>query len=345
MTNPTIAALIPANGPTDALPKLAQALRARGLLVVVTVDGGEAECDAVFDSCAQNARVIRLPERAGRGAAIRAGVACAREELGNCVVVTADAEGNNAIDDILRVAGIAQENPGTLILGARARCRNRAAALALRLLYRAFAKLDVHDLTTGLRAFDASLFHLIEETPGERDECEMNVLLKCAKEKIPIVETKIETVCPDGGAGTLLSAFRHYLRVYGNMIKFSLSSFAGFLTDYAMFNLLYALTPAMGEIRIDFSNYVARAISATLNYAINRRLVFKSRENVARTAVQYFVLAAIILIFNTKILDFLIDKAHFNAQIAKLLTELMFFLMSWLAQRFIIFRKKRAEAK
>lgn len=345
MINANIAALIPASGPTEALAGLVRVLRARGLRVAVVVDGGEAAFEAVSALCAGDAHLIRLPEGAGRGAAIRAGVEFLRGECEKCVCVTADAGGAHAAGDILRVAGIARENPGKLVLGVRSYRRGRFPAFFLRLAYRLFAKLDVRDLTTGLRAFDESLFGLFLETPGERDEYEMNALISCAREKIPILETKIETQYPAGGAGSLFSAFRHYLRVYGNMIKFSLSSFAGFVTDYAMFNLLYALSAGMGDFRIDFANYTARAVSATLNYTLNRRLVFKSRENVVKTAIQYFALATIILIGNTYILTFLVETVRLNAQIAKLLTELLFFLMSWLVQRFVIFRRKRARGE
>lgn len=341
MTDAIVVALIPADGPSDALFGLVQALRARGFQVIVAFFGGEAKTDAIRHACKDGADVVRIEEGADRAAAIRAAVARARERFGDCVAVTVDPDGAHAADDILRVVGIARKNPGKLILGARKYGRGRVAALVLRHAYRLFAKLKVRDLTTGLRAFDGSLFGLLLDSPGERDEYEMNVLLRCAREKIPILETKIKTKYPCGGAGNLFSALRHYLRVYGNMIKFSLSSFAGFATDYAVFNLLYALAAGMGDFRIDFANYTARALSASLNYTINRRLVFKSRDHVARTAIQYFALATLILIGNTYLLTFLIETVRLNAQIAKLLTEVLFFLMSWLVQRFIIFRKKR----
>lgn len=344
MKKATIAALISTNGPTKALPQLTRMLRMRGLQVVVLCDGGEAECDAVSHACA--AHVIGLAARAGSAAAIRAGTAYVREKYGKCVVVTVDAAGGHEIADILRVAGIARENPGKLILGARTFGRYRFPALVLRLAYRFFAKLDVRDMTTGLRAFDDSLFSFMSETPDDREEYEMNVLLRCAKEKIPIEEIDIKTAYPTGGTGTLFSAFRHYLRVYGNMIKFSLSSFIGFLTDYGMFNLLYALSFGMDDmrVRLAFANYVARAVSATVNYTINRRYVFKNRESVVRTAIQYFLLAALISVGNTYILTLLTDALRFHAQIAKLLTELLFFFASWVVQRFIIFRKKKKSA-
>ena len=341
MNHSHMAVLIPARGPTEALTALVVALRAAGVSVIVPVDGGAAAFEAVLRLCGESAAVLPLPEGAGRAAAVRAGVAHARDKLKSRAVATAASDGANGVEDILRAAHMAEENPGKLILGARKYARKRFPAAALRLAYRLFAGLDVRDLTTGLRAFDKNLFGLFLETPGEPDEYEMNVLLQCAKGKIPILETKIETQYPDGGAGSLFTALRHYLRVYGNMIKFSLSSLAGFVTDYAMFNLLYALSAGMGDYRIDFANYAARAISASLNYTLNRRLVFKNQENVAKTAVQYFALATLILIGNTYILTFLIETVRLNAQIAKLLTEIMFFLTSWLVQRFIIFRKKK----
>ena len=60
--------------------------------------------------------------------------------------------------------------------------------------------------------------------------------------------------------------------------------------------------------------------------------------------VQYAALAAGILIGNTVVLSVLADYLGVNRYAAKLITELLFFLMSWLVQRKVIFRAgKNAE--
>ena len=85
-------------------------------------------------------------------------------------------------------------------------------------------------------------------------------------------------------------------------------------------------------------------MSASVNYTINRKLVFQSKAHVVRSAVQYAVLAVGILIGNTVVLSVLADYLGVHRYAAILITELFFFLMSWLVQRKVIFRTgKNAE--
>ena len=99
--------------------------------------------------------------------------------------------------------------------------------------------------------------------------------------------------------------------------------------------MLSALTSS-----IVVSNIAARVVSASVNYTMNRRLVFKSQSHVVQSAMQYALLAGLILLGNTVVLSLLIHSLGMNRYLAKLLTEILFFCTSWLVQRKIIFRTK-----
>lgn len=102
------------------------------------------------------------------------------------------------------------------------------------------------------------------------------------------------------------------------------------------------LTGGLGGASLTASNVTARIISASANFTINRKLVFKSEESVRKSAIEYFALAAAVLAGNTFVLSLLTLQAGINQFAAKLLTEILFFVLSWLVQRFIIFRRKEA---
>jgi len=89
------------------------------------------------------------------------------------------------------------------------------------------------------------------------------------------------------------------------------------------------------------SNVSARVISATFNFSVNRRFVFNSKESILRTGAQYFALAALILLGNTIVLSLLVNTLGLNRFLAKIITECMFFTISWLIQRLIIFRRRQ----
>ena len=73
---------------------------------------------------------------------------------------------------------------------------------------------------------------------------------------------------------------------------------------------------------------------------MNRRLVFKSRAGFARSALQYVLLAGFILAGNTIVLSMFVGTLGMNRLIAKLVTEIIFFAISWTVQKYVIFFKE-----
>ena len=174
----------------------------------------------------------------------------------------------------------------------------------------------------------------------------MNVLLECARQEVGIKEVEIKTIYFDNNSGSHFSAVKDSFRIYKEIFKFAASSFTSFLVDYGMYSLLSVLTVGLGSaISVPLSNVLARIVSATVNYTINKNLVFKSRGHVKWTALQYFSLAAMILVGNTLLLSFLTDYAGINKYLAKILTEIVFLSLSWVAQKHLIFRKKNLEKR
>ena len=224
--------------------------------------------------------------------------------------------------------------------------RSRFGNTFTRMVYRSVTGLDLSDTQTGLRAFDFSLIPFMLSIDGDRYEYEMNVLLSCSRRGIPIREIAIETIYFGNNEGSHFSTFRDSLIIYRDIIKFAASSLTGFAVDYGVFSLMAALTGGLGSaLSVPLSNVTARVLSSSLNYALNRRYVFKNRGNVAKTAPQYFLLAAGILAGNTLLLSALVNGAGISEYAAKIITELVFFALSWLAQKTLIFAKKAPECK
>jgi putative flippase GtrA len=123
-----------------------------------------------------------------------------------------------------------------------------------------------------------------------------------------------------------------------SILKFSISSLIGFLTDFGMFILLSIATQGMGSAGVPVSNIGARIVSATVNFNLNKKFVFKNRDSTVRTGIQYFALAVGILAGNTLLLTWLVEGLGWNRYLAKVLTEITFFSLSYLIQRFVIFR-------
>lgn len=262
----------------------------------------------------------------------------------DCIIVTMDADGQHRVADAIKICQIAQNNPDALVLGIRklkenVPVRSRFGNTVTRLVYRISTGQKVWDTQTGLRAFSAKLIPQFLAVPGKRYEYEMNVLLTGSRTGIPILEKEIDTIYIDGNSSSHFDTVKDSWRVYKEILKFSAASLVSFLVDYGLYSILTLCTFGLGNIpSILISNIGARVVSASINYTINRKLVFQSKAHIVRSAVQYAVLVAAILAGNTLVLSFLADYLGINRYAAKLIVELLFFLISWLVQRKVIFR-------
>lgn len=346
--NNTRIALIPAYEPDSHLINLLQNAQEKGLKIIVIDDGSGHSFSDIFEQASEFAAVLTHRENRGKGRAIKTGLQYIREHHSRpYTVVTMDADGQHQVSDAIRICESAECNPNALILGSRGLrenvpLRSRLGNTITRFVYKISTGLRVHDTQTGLRAFSSGLLPALLEISGERYEYEMNVLLEFAHKGIRIEETSISTIYFNNNNGSHFDTLKDSYRIYKEILKYSASSFISFLLDYAVYSLLTVLTSEFGSIGLIISNITARIISASLNFMINRKLVFKSKKSVRKSAIQYFTLAAVILAGNTFVLSFLAEQLKMNQFTAKLLTEILFFVFSWLVQRFVIFRRQEA---
>ena len=356
-------ALIPAYEPDEKIKGLTEDLISRGFDVVIVDDGSGHDYAALFEELSQKATVLTHSENRGKGAALKTGLKYINKYMAytesvltktgaemisgrDAVIVTVDADGQHLPDDVQRVAEISASRPEALVLGSRALAgdipaRSRFGNTVTRHVYSAATGVKVHDTQTGLRAFHRSMIPRLLEIEGERYEYEINMLMILATEGVPVIEERIETVYEDNNSGSHFRTVRDAVRVYKEILKFSASSLVSFAVDYCMYALLLAATGAAGIANgLIISNIGARLVSGTANYTLNRKLVFKSRAGFAKSALQYVALAAFILAGNTIVLNTLVSTLGMNSLLAKLVTEIIFFVISWTVQKYVIFFKE-----
>ncbi len=340
-------ALIPAYEPTDLLPDLLQEVWAQGFEAIVIDDGSGVESKELFQQAEAYATVLHHTANRGKGCAIKTGLAYVLEHMNlDCTIVTLDADGQHRVEDAVRLCMMADKEPGTMVLGCRrlaagVPARSRFGNTVTRFVFRISTGKSIYDTQTGLRAFGSELIPMLLAVDGERYEYEMNVLLTCAREDVPISEVEIETIYVDGNSSSHFNVIKDSYRVYKEILKFSVSSFVSFLVDYGLYSIFSIATAAYGSAGLIASNIGARIISAGFNFSINRNLVFRSNTHVGKALLRYAVLAAVILAGNTLVLSLLVHTLGVNRYLAKLCTEILFFAISWLVQRCFIFARPK----
>lgn len=333
-------ALIPAYKPQQELTDLTAQLSQNGFSVVIVNDGSGVEFRQIFDSLSSSAHVIAHAENKGKGEALKTGMNYIRNHFKPpYFTVTADADGQHKIYDIIHVIQEAEQHPESLILGSRkfdknVPFRSQFGNTMTRLVYQLSTGIKIHDTQTGLRAFSHKLIDSLIAIPGSRYEYEINVLMELARNHTEIREIWIETVYLHENASSHFDAVRDSYRIYKEILKFSASSFVSFLLDYALFCLLSAFTG-----RLVFSNITARICSSVLNFILNQKFVFGMKDNTAQSAVKYFSLAIMILFCNTLILKML-TLTGISTFLAKIITEILLFIFSYIIQHHFVFRKE-----
>ncbi len=343
--------VIPAYQPQQVLVESTRQLLAAGYIVVVVDDGSEAEYQPIFAALDERIHLVRCQANGGKGAALKAGFAYIRQTFDECVVITADADGQHRVADIEKVAREYVRHPGTLLLGARTfetrgvPLRSRFGNVLTRNIFWLITRQRLHDTQTGLRAFDESLIDTLLRVPGERFEYEMNVLLVCSREGVTITEVPIQTIYENGNETSHFNPVKDSLSIYGQIIKFASSSLAAFGIDYVLFLvLLHATSSWTVAASVTFANLTARLVSASFNFAVNKQLVFRHKGSTMKGALAYALLAAGILGVNTMLLTILIDGLGAVPAVAKIVTEAALFIASYFIQKNVIFAQSRKGA-
>lgn len=333
--------LIPAYEPENNFITLIEKLSFTDLKIIVIDDGSGDNYKDIFDQISKHAKVISYKENKGKGYAIKKGLKYIKENYSSFIVVTMDCDGQHTIEDALKLIDISKENENTLILGKRIRSnktpiRSRIGNSITRFIYRTTTGLDIYDTQSGLRAFTDKIIDFLINIEGDRYEYEMNVLLECSKNKIKIKEVEITTIYIDNNSNSHFDTVKDSLLVYKEIIKFSLSSLICFIIDYLLYTIFI-----LASKNLVLSNIIARIISTTINYTINKNLVFENNKSKTKTILEYFSLAIIILTINTTFLNILVNKLFLNKMISKLIVEIFLFTISYIVQQRIIFKKDK----
>lgn len=325
--------LIPAYEPDTRLLDLVRGLPHHR--VVVVDDGSGHAYKHVFEGVRRlGADVVTLARNRGKGQALKTGFAHVEEKFPGEPVVCADSDGQHRAEDIDAVARRLTETDAAMVLGARrftgpVPARSRFGNTVTRAAFRLVTGTAVADTQTGLRGYPPRMLTWLGDVQGDRFEYEQRLLLRAARERLPLEEVEIATIYLDENASSHFRPIRDSLRIYGQLAAFAASSLLGFAVDFVALFLLTAFT---GNIVI--AAILARLLSASVNYGVNRRYVFSSSRRAS--ALRYATLAVAMLAANVALLD-LFSAVTGSLLAAKLITELALFSGSFLVQRRLVF--------
>ena len=344
-------ALIPSYQPDDLLVKVVLKCM-QSFHIVVVNDGSGPEYDCIFNMIPKACTVLKHEVNKGKGAALKTGLKYIQKAYKDkeYAVVTVDGDGQHTYEDALKIIQIAEKQPDCLILGSRnfKRTDQRKSVFGnfiARSLMRISTGNNIYDTQTGLRAFTYKNIENLLEIEGNRYEYETNMILYLSRERIPIIEVPIATIYLDHNSRSHYNPLRDSLRIFKQFLKFCASSIIATLVDFGLYMLLCHVFPKDMSFRIITANVIAKVVSILINFTINMLFVFKlKRGKTLKYATKYFILAGCNMALDTAFISLLVDVGGMHEIWAKVLVQCVLFVVSYIIQKFIVFRTKRQAA-
>ena len=222
--------------------------------VLVVDDGSGPAYEGVLAAArAAGAVVTGYPVNAGKGEALRTGLARVIRLWPGADVVCADADGQHTPADIAAVARRVHET-GRMTLGVRAftgsvPLRSRLGNSVTALLFRGATGWRLRDTQTGLRGYPAGELEWLLEVPGDRYEYELSTLLRSHELGMAVEEIEIATVYKPGNASSHFRPLQDSARIYAPLLRFTGASLASFAIDWIGVVVLHLLTGSTADQR------------------------------------------------------------------------------------------------
>lgn len=351
--------LIPAYCPSkDMINYVDELIRKGEKDILVVNDGSGKVYEAIFRELSKypNCEVIGYDTNKGKGAALKFGlqhIINTRHELTG--VVTADCDGQHTVKDVQQIIQAIKEHQKELILGVRnfnassngekiptrSKLGNKFSSAIFYLLYHRY----LQDTQTGLRGFSTGLLPLMCSIKGNRYEYETQVLIDCAKNNIPFYEVPISTIYENNNSGSHFHPIKDSFRIIQTMLlgffMFIASSLISALVDtLCAWVLLDLLKPVLSDsdlLRITLATICARLISMSVNYTMNKNMVFKSNESTQQTMIRYIVLCIVVMLLSSIFVYLSSRYLYWNEKVAKIIIDCLLFFFSYKMQKGWVF--------
>ncbi len=343
-----IAILIPAYQPDEKLIGVVDTLSKSCEDAIVVVDDGSKEsCLEIFKTVSTYPRVTVLTHAVnqGKGRALKTAIEHCLKNTDVDACVTVDADGQHTPLDILKVLAALKETPEALVLGSRdfdfsnVPLKSKLGNKITRFVTRFMIGQKITDTQTGLRAFSKFAMEKYLTIPGERYEFEMNMLLYSKRYGIKIREVTIETVYLDHNSSSHFNPLLDSIRIYRQIFAFGFSSIVSAVLDWSLFTLCLSLFAKLSE-PILLATLIARLVSLNFNFAMNRKVVFKSESGWKKQALKYYILAAFQLLASAYLVKGSAMVFTFPVPMIKILVDLGLFILSYQIQKVLIFTKE-----
>ncbi len=160
----------------------------------------------------------------------------------------------------------------------------------------------------------------------------MNMLVHSRTMSLRIVTVPIRTIYIQDNQSSHFNPFFDSLKIYFVFIRFISSSLISSLIDLAVYTVFIFWGAGIG-----LSLLIARALSSYINFMLNKNYVFLKKSEYLSCLLKYYALVVVIFTLSYIMVSSMHDYLGINAVIAKVLSETLLFVFSFLVQRALVF--------
>lgn len=333
--------VIPAYRPSIRLVELVAGLSKEGLTVVVINDGSPPADEAIFVTVNGLSGVdyLRHPSNLGKGAALKTGFQFIIKNHPNITgVITADADGQHTVEDIVKVVNKLSQNPSAMILGVRdftgkLPWRSWLGNTLTRKVFGWLTGQQISDTQTGLRGIPTSWLPWLITLSGDRYEYEINMLLETKRLGLSILEEPITTIYEAGNLSSHFNPVVDSLKIYRVLLRYIASSLITAGLDILLFTWLIQLGNSI-MVSILISRWV---VGAGVNFTLNRSLVFRSGSVIWPVLFRYYLVISVLGLAASWLIAQLIQLTGLPVIYSKIIIEVVLFPVGFILQRRWVF--------
>lgn len=364
MKNCNFTVVIPSYNPDEKLLSVVEGLEALGIDDIIVInDGSKSECLKYFDEVRQHKSCTLLNHEVnkGKGAALKTAFTYflenREEKLG---VVTADGDAQHRPQDIIACANDMQMGEPHVVLGVRdfslphVPKRSKVGNKITCMVFKLFVGMKLKDTQTGLRAIPTKYLKSLISIEGDRYEYETNMLLSMKDYSIPYSETIIETVYIEENQTShfrkFYDSYRIYKLIFKRLFLYFISAVLSLIVEQFIQSGIYhfivgKFSPFMTEL---CAFAPARVLSSILNFYLNRKYVFKEKENGKRSVMRYYTLwicQAIVTMVLNYLASTLLNPTGSTAvyTVISIAVKVVIALVSFRIQKDWVFKKETKE--
>lgn len=265
-------------------------------------------------------------------------------------IITIDADGTHDIKDVIKLDDYIQKS-NSITVGARnfksrkISISDKIGNLMTRNIIKQIYKIKITDTQSMLVAIPIELLEQFEKVSGGRCEYKTELLLKCLRENIKINEIRVKSIKPTETSVKYKNAIMDSIRIYWiffqTFVKYLGSSLSVALLDFLGFIVFVKVIPIQDKFwLVLIATILARIISATTNFFINRKVVFCSADDFGKRAAKFFTVVLFIMVSSGIIVAALSSVINISERIIKIVIDALLFFVSYELQKKWVFKNK-----